>query len=548
MFEFGRPTHIFDLQKIQGGLTVRWGKSGETLELLNGQTVTLDDKVGVIADAKQVESLAGIMGGAATAVSDHTLDIYAEAAFWWPNAIAGRSRRFNFSTDAGHRFERGVDPQTTVEHLEHLTSLILSICGTEKSTVGPVDDHQINMPVLTPVQVRVERVNKVLGTTISQQAMADALQSLGLEVEQASGKLTVHPPSYRFDLKIEEDLIEEIARMVGFENLPATAPQAPITPKIRPENQRHGFAVRRQLADLGYQETINFSFVDEQWERTLAGNEEPIQLLNPIASQMNVMRSSLMGSLLQVAKFNLDRKAYRVRIFESGRVFRRDATVQDGLQSVKGIDQPVLIAGLAYGPLYPLAWNGSEKLSDFFDMKSDVCRLMTGHTLKFEAAAHPALHPGRTARISNQHQAVGWIGELHPQWRQQWGFAHAPVLFELDMDAVMRHPLPHAQSISRLHPVERDLAIVVKEEVTHDALMDCIKNANTTDLLNNATLFDVYRPSKPDAAVQAGEKSMAVRLFLQSTDENTLTDAQIDAVIQSVVDTLSRQLSARLRA
>ncbi len=548
MFEFGRPTHIFDLQKIQGGLTVRWGKSGETLELLNGQTVTLDDKVGVIADAKQVESLAGIMGGAATAVSDHTLDIYAEAAFWWPNAIAGRSRRFNFSTDAGHRFERGVDPQTTVEHLEHLTSLILSICGTEKSTVGPVDDHQINMPVLTPVQVRVERVNKVLGTTISQQAMADALQSLGLEVEQATGKLTVHPPSYRFDLKIEEDLIEEIARMVGFENLPATAPQAPITPKIRPENQRHGFAVRRQLADLGYQETINFSFVDEQWERTLAGNEAPIQLLNPIASQMNVMRSSLMGSLLQVAKFNLDRKAYRVRIFESGRVFRRDATVQDGLQSVKGIDQPVLIAGLAYGPLHPLAWNGSEKLSDFFDMKSDVCRLMTGHTLKFEAAEHPALHPGRTARISNQHQAVGWIGELHPQWRQQWGFAHAPVLFELDMDAVMRHPLPHAQSISRLHPVERDLAIVVKEEVTHDALMDCIKNANTTDLLNNATLFDVYRPSKPDAAVQAGEKSMAVRLFLQSTDENTLTDAQIDAVIQSVVDILSRQLSARLRA
>jgi len=548
MFEFGRPTHIFDLQKIQGGLTVRWGKSGETLELLNGQTVTLDDKVGVIADAKQVESLAGIMGGAATAVSDHTLDIYAEAAFWWPNAIAGRSRRFNFSTDAGHRFERGVDPQTTVEHLEHLTSLILSICGTEKSTVGPVDDHQINMPVLTPVQVRVERVNKVLGTTISQQAMADALQALGLEVEQATGKLTVHPPSYRFDLKIEEDLIEEIARMVGFENLPATAPQAPITPKIRPENQRHGFAVRRQLAALGYQETINFSFVDEQWERTLAGNDAPIQLLNPIASQLNVMRSSLMGSLLQVAKFNLDRKAYRVRIFESGRVFRRDATVQDGLQSVKGIDQPVLIAGLAYGPLHPLAWNGSEKLSDFFDMKSDVCRLMTGHALKFEAAEHPALHPGRTARISNQHQVVGWIGELHPQWRQQWGFAHAPVLFELDMDAVMRHPLPHAQSISRLHPVERDLAIVVKEEVTHDALMGCIKNANTTDLLNNATLFDVYRPSKPDAAVQAGEKSMAVRLFLQSTDENTLTDAQIDAVIQSVVDTLSRQLSARLRA
>jgi phenylalanyl-tRNA synthetase beta chain len=548
MFEFGRPSHIFDLQKIQDGLNVRWAKPGETLELLNGQTVILDEKVGVIADAKQVESLAGIMGGAATAVSDHTTDIYAEAAFWWPNAIAGRSRRFNFSTDAGHRFERGVDPQTTVEHLEHLTSLILAICGTENSTVGPVDDHQIDMPVVTPVTVRVERANKVLGTAISQNDMVNALKALGLEVEQAAGKLTVHPPSFRFDLKIEEDLIEEIARMVGFENLPATAPKAPIAPKIRAENQRHGFAVRRQLADLGYQETINFSFVDEQWERTLAGNDAPIKLLNPIASQLNVMRSSLMGSLLQVAKFNLDRKAYRVRIFESGRVFLRDASVNDGLQSVKGIHQPVFISGLTYGPLHPLGWNGSDKLSDFFDMKSDVCRLMTGHALKFEAAIHPALHPGRSARISNETQVVGWIGELHPQWRQQWGFAHAPVLFELDMDAVMRHPVPHALPVSRLHPVERDLAIVVREEVTHDALMDCIKKADSTHLLKDVTLFDVYRPSKPDTSVQTGEKSMAVRLVLQSTDENTLTDAQVDVVIQSVVDTLNRQLSARLRA
>ncbi|MFM7697244.1 MAG: phenylalanine--tRNA ligase subunit beta, partial [Limnohabitans sp.] len=548
MFELGRPTHIFDLQKIQGGLHVRWAKPSESLTLLNGQTVTLDDKVGVIADAKQVESLAGIMGGAATAVSDDTQDVYAEAAFWWPSAIAGRSRRFNFSTDAGHRFERGVDPQTTVEHLEHLTSLILSICGTDKTIVGPINDHPVNMPVPTPVSLRVERANKVLGTALSQQVMLDALQALGLEVEESSGKLTVYPPSYRFDLKIEEDLIEEIARMVGFENLPATAPQAPITPKIRPENQRHGFAVRRQLADLGYQETINFSFVDEHWERTLAGNDSPIQLLNPIASQMNVMRSSLMGSLLQVAKFNLDRKAHRVRVFETGRVFRRDPSVQDSLQTVQGIHQPVLVAGLAYGLLHPLGWNGTDKLTDFFDVKSDVCRLMTGHALTFEAATHPALHPGRTARISCQQQAVGWIGELHPEWRQQWGFTHAPVLFELDMNAVIAHPVPYAQSVSRLHPVERDLAIVVKEDITHDALMDCIKKADTSQLLKNATLFDVYRPSKTVASVQTDEKSMAVRLFLQSTDENTLTDAQIDSVIQSVVDTLSRQLSARLRA
>ena len=548
MFEFGRPSHIFDLAKIHGDLEVRWGQAGEQLELLNGQTVTVDDKVGVIADAKAVESLAGIMGGQATAVSDDTQDIYMEAAFWWPQAVAGRSRRFNFSTDAGHRFERGVDPALTVEHIEHITSLVLSICGTSNTQVGPVDDQIINLPVLNPVTLRVERANKIIGTQLSQVEMVAALKGLDLPVTELPGLISVTPPSYRFDLKIEEDLIEEVARMVGFDKLPDTPPQAPITPKLQAENKRNSFQLRRQLAALGYQETINFSFVDAKWEHTLAGNDKPIELLNPIASQMSVMRSSLMGSLLQVAKFNLDRKATRVRVFEIGRVFLRDAHIQDSLQSVAGINQPMRVAGLSLGPAQPLGWNATRSTADFFDVKADVCALMSGHHLTFIAAEHPALHPGRGARIESKGRVVGWLGELHPQWRQQWDFTQAPVLFELYLDDVLAHDVPQAKPISRLQDVERDLAVVVDEGTTHQALMDCIWSAPVQGLLQDAILFDVYRPLKEGGAVQLGEKSLAVRLILQSTDETTLTESQIEESVQAVVNQLTTHLKAKLRS
>jgi phenylalanyl-tRNA synthetase beta chain len=548
MFELGRPTHMFDLEKINSSLHVRWAHREETLELLNGQKVTLDEKVGVIADAKQVESLAGIMGGAATAVSDDTTDVYAEAAFWWPSAIAGRSRRFNFSTDAGHRFERGVDPQTTVDHLEYITHWVVSICGTPNTRIGPIDDHVMGLPSATPVRMRVARANKVLGTQLSSHEMVDALKALGLSLTHTAEDIVVTPPSYRFDLKIEEDLIEEVARMVGFDRLPTTPPQAPITPNLPLESKRSMMSVKQHMVELGYQETINFSFVDAQWESTLAGNDQPIQVLNPIASHMAVMRSSLMGSLLQVARFNLDRKTHRVRVFEVGRVFKRDPSIQEGLQTVTSIDQPMHLAGLALGPLQPLGWNTTQRQVEFFDIKADVSHLLHGHDLQFVSAPHPALHPGRSARIDVQGQPIGWLGELHPRWRQAWGFQHAPVLFELQMDAVLAKPMPRAVPVPKLHPVERDLAIVVKESVTHDALMACIRQTQNQGLLEHVVLFDIYRPHKADANLQPGEKSMAVRLMLQSRDEQTLTDAQIDGVVQALIQQLTQQLGARWRA
>jgi len=550
MFEFGRPSHIFDLDKIHGGLQVRWGREGEQLKLLNGNTVTVDAKVGVIADDHQVESLAGIMGGDATAVSDHTQNIYIEAAFWWPAAIAGRSRRFNFSTDAGHRFERGVDPQQTVEHIERITQLVIDICGTANTQVGPMDDQTVNVPVHPPVTLRVARAVKVMGMPLSQDQCANALRGLGFAVTEGEGTVTVQPSSWRFDLQIEEDLIEEIARMVGYNNLPTTPPLAPITAKVRAESQRSPFAVRRSLASLGYQETINFSFVEESWEQQLSGNANPIRLLNPIASQMSVMRSSLMGSLLQVVKFNTDRKADRVRVFELGRVFLRDSSVQDTDTTVHGFCQPMRVSGMAWGPVEAAGWTGKSRQVDFYDVKADVQALLAPVQATFEAAEHPALHPGRSARVLINGKAVGFVGELHPRWRQAWDLANAPVVFELDLDAVLQRPVPVAQAVARHQAVERDLAVIVAEHVTHAQLMAAVWSAPSQGLLRDAMLFDVYRPQvgkTPTGGLADGEKSLAVRLTFNS-DEATLTEAQIEAVMNAQLVQLATQLNARLRA
>ncbi|HQQ69955.1 MAG TPA: phenylalanine--tRNA ligase subunit beta, partial [Alicycliphilus sp.] len=551
MFEFGRPSHIFDLDKIHGGLQVRWGRAGEQLKLLNGNTVSLDEKVGVIADDQAVESLAGIMGGDATAVGGDTRHIYVEAAFWWPEAVAGRSRRYNFSTDAGHRFERGVDPALTVEHIERITQLVIEICGTPQTAAAPIDDQQVNLPAPAAVRMRVARAAKVIGMPLTQAQCADALKRLGLPVEEGDSVLTVQPPSFRFDLRLEEDLIEEVARVVGYNKLPTTPPLAPITPKLRAESRRSAFAVRRELAALGYQETINFSFVEERWEQDLAGNATPIKLLNPIASQLSVMRSSLLGSLLQVLKFNLDRKAGRVRVFELGRVFLRDASVKNTDSTVEGVAQPMRIAALAYGAQDALQWGRKDKAVDFYDAKGDVEALLAPLRPTFEPATHPALHPGRSARVLLDGRAVGFVGELHPQWRQSWELPAAPVLFELELDAVLQRQVPAFRAVAKRQLVERDIAVVVAERITHDEVMRNVSGALPAELLRSAVLFDVFRPQPQRAGEAAGglthgEKSLAIRLTLGS-DAEALTDAQIETAVQTVLQVLARQTGARLR-
>ena len=546
MFELGQPTHIFDLDKIHGGLVVRWGHAGETLKLLSGSTVTLDEQVGVIADAQVVESLAGIMGGDATAVSDDTQNIYVEAAFWWPDAVAGRSRRFNFSTDAGHRFERGVDPAQTVQHIERMTQLVIDICGTADTACGPVDDQVLRLPEARPVTLRAARAARVIGVPVTQAQCADVFRRLGLQFTEAPGTVTVVPPSWRFDLRIEEDLIEEVIRVVGYDTLPTTAPVAPVVARVQTESRRSAHAVRRALAALDYQETISFSFVEEQLEATLAGNTQPIRVLNPIAAPLAVMRSSLLGSLLGVLRTNLARKATRVRVFELGRVFMRDASVADGPLSVAGVRQPMRVAGLAYGAADGLQWGVKERSVDFFDVKGDLQMLLSPQTLSFAAAEHPALHPGRCAAVHRNGRLLGHVGELHPRWRQSWELPQAPVLFELDLQAVLDTVVPVFAPVQRQQSVWRDLALVVRDTVSHDSLVNALLQ-DPSALVRKATLFDIYKPAQPVAGIAADERSLALRLELLD-DEVTLSEDRIEVAMAAAVQRAQLSCGARLRA
>ncbi|MFT4191917.1 MAG: phenylalanine--tRNA ligase subunit beta, partial [Comamonas sp.] len=364
----------------------------------------------------------------------------------------------------------------------------------------------------------------------------------------------VTPPAYRFDIQIEEDLIEEVARLIGYQQLPTTPPLAPITARRKTEVRRDRFAVRHALAGLGYQETINFSFVEECWEADLAGNAQPIRLLNPIASPMSVMRSSLLGSLLQVLRFNLDRKAPRVRVFEIGRVFVRDEGVPAGESTVKGIRQPLRVAGLAYGDVDGTSWTHKDRRADFYDAKGDVQALLAPLAPVFEPAEHPALHPGRCARVLVDGQAIGYVGELHPRWRQQYELPHAPVMFELALDAVLQRALPAARAVPRFQAVERDIAFTAPEALSYGELEATIRQtARASTLLRDVQLFDVYRPQAgkgeavDTAPAELPAKSLAVRLTLASEDA-TLTDAEVDALVQRVIAACEQALPVKLRA
>jgi len=539
MLELGRPTHIFDLDKVSGALEVRWGKSGERVELLNGQTVAVDETVGVIADDAGVEALAGIMGGEATAVSDATRNIYIEAAFWWPQAVAGRARRYNFTTDAAHRFERGVDYETTVEHIEHVTRLILEICGGEP---GPIDDTVTALPERRPVRMRVARAQKVIGIPISADEIAHVFRRLTLPFEWEGESFVVTPPSYRFDLEIEEDLIEEVARVHGFDRIPAHPPRAAARMSALPEEQRSLHAVRERFAARDYYEVINFSFVEPAWEADFAGCRDPIRLLNPIASPQSVMRSSLIGSLVDNVRYNLARKVERVRVFEIGRAFLRDPGAADGPLSVAGLRQPMRIGAAAFGPAVEAQWGEPLRGVDFFDVKADVEALFAPLGVRFEAGVHPALHPGRAARVLCQDREAGWVGELHPQWQRKYELPGPVVLVELDATALESVPLPRAEVPSRFPTVVRDISMLVDAATPAQALLDAIY-AERPGIVRQVGIFDLYQgKGLPD-----GKKSLALRVVMQDT-ERTLTDVEADEARDAIVALLTRMFSATLRS
>ncbi len=541
MLELGRPLHVYDLAKLRGTIDVRFGRKGEQLKLLNEQVVGLESDILAITDDSGPIGLAGIMGGDSTKADAATRDVFLEAAFFFPDAIAGRARRYNFTSDASHRFERGVDFDNNVAGIERATRLILEICGGEP---GPVVDTIAALPERNPVRMRVARARKVIGIDVPADEMADIFARLALptrvEGRAEGASLVVTPPSYRFDLAIEEDLIEEVARVYGFERIPAEPPRARAAMRSQPESKRSLHALRAQLAVSGYREVINFSFVEPDSESELAGNRDPIRLLNPIASQLSVMRSSLMSGLVGAVRYNVNRKATRVRVFEVGRVFLRSPGAPDGPLEVADIRQPMRVAAAAFGAAAPEQWGITGRATDFYDVKGDLEALLAPRRARLEPAAHPALHPGRSARVILDEQPVGWLGELHPRWQQKYEMPGPVVLFELDAAPLQAVDVPRYRPVSRFPPVTRDISITVPEAIrVQDVLEDLERHRPAC--VDAVRLFDLYR----GPGIEMGEKSLAFRVLLQDT-EKTLTDNEVDAALQQVQQRLE-QFGGKLR-
>jgi len=538
MLELGRPLHVYDLDKLQGGIDVRFGSKGERLKLLNEQTVEVDENVLCITDGSGPIGLAGIMGGDSTKAETDSRNIFLESAFFFPDAIAGRTRRFNFSSDAAHRFERGVDFDNNVDGIERATELILAICGGEP---GPTVDDVARLPERNPVHVRSARAARVLGISVSDAEIASIFSRLGFAATKTADGFDVTPPSYRFDIAIEEDLIEEIARIYGYERIPANQPRARAAMQAQREAVRPIMRVKEAIAARDYQEVINFSFVEEAWERDFCGNPAPVKLQNPISSQLSVMRSSLAGSLVANVRYNLNRKQARVRAFELGRVFRSDPKAEDGPLSVQGIDQPLRIAGIAYGPAYPEQWGLAGRNVDFHDVKGDVESLFTAGSIRFERASHAALHPGRSASVLLGGEVIGWLGELHPRWQQKYELPQAPILFELQLDALLAAPMPAYREVSKFPPVIRDLAVVVDDAQPAQVLLEAMLRDRPA-VVQDLWLFDLYRGK----GVEEGKKSLAFRVVMQDTSK-TLTDAEVEAAVAQLLQLLASSVGAKLR-
>jgi phenylalanyl-tRNA synthetase beta chain len=526
LLELGQPLHAFDLAKLKGDIEVRGAREGETLELLNQQTVELQSDMLVIADGNGAVALAGIMGGAATAVSEATRDIFLESAFFAPAAIAGKARRLGLSTDSSHRFERGVDFAATQQALERSTQLVLDICG---GTAGAIIEVVARLPQRTTIRLRAARARSVLGMDMSDADMARLLNLLGLEFSQADGVFTVTPPSYRFDLAIEEDLIEELARLYGYDRIPAMPPHAGLTMLPVPETHRDGDAVRTLLAARDYQEVVTYSFVDESWEREQLGNDNPIKLRNPIASNMCVMRSSLFGGLLNTLVYNLNRKQQRVRLFEIGACFR------------DGFSQSQKLAGLCFGETFAEQWGEAARAVDFFDVKIDI-EVIIGRNAVFSPSQHPLLHPGQCARVGLNGRDVGIIGALHPRWQQHFDLPQSAVLFEIDLQAALLLNIPEFSEVPKFPPVRRDLAVVVDETVSVQSMIDAMR-AESDNLISEVALFDVYRGK----GIVENKKSLAFLVLMQDT-QRTLTDDEADSAVSQLVAAMARQCGAVLRS
>jgi phenylalanyl-tRNA synthetase beta chain len=533
MLELGQPMHAFDLDQLDGRINVRYANKDEKITLLDGKEIDLDDSSLVIADNSRALALAGIMGGENSGVSDQTKAIFLESAYFAPEVIAGKARSFGLHTDSSHRFERGVDPQLQLRAIDRATELVLEICGGQ---AGPVSEETSaeHPGDRDAIDLRFDRIQRVLGISLQQDEIVEILQRLGMEVKQTDNGWSVTPPSFRFDIEIEADLLEELARIHGYNNVPRTQPSYHAKMQPLAEAQQPISRLRQTLVSRGYFEAITYSFVDPKSEAILDPENKPVELANPLSSEMSVMRTTIWPGLLQAVKHNLNRQHDRVRLFETGQVFLRSGDATE-------LDQVDMLSGAICGSIHGEQWADTAREVDFYDLKADVEALLVGQAIEYRAEAHPALHPGQSAGLYKDGKLIGWMGALHPRVVVDLDLAKTVYVFELNLAAVQQSQLPSFLSLSKFPEVRRDLAILISESVTAQAIESCVWEASS-EILREVRVFDIYTGK----GVDSGLKSVALGLILQDFSR-TLTDQEIDSEFESVVSALNQNFAATLR-
>lgn len=529
LLEFGQPMHAFDLTKLSGGIQVRFAKKDEPIKLLNNTDVKLASDDLVIADDSGAIALAGIMGGESTSVTDATSNIFLESAFFTPDSIAGKARRLGLSTDSSYRFERGVDFGITQMALERATALVLAICGGKAGEMIAVINTLPNRKI---VYLRYARLLSVLGISIPQATVGTLLAQLGFEFSANGDVFAVHAPTYRFDIAIEEDLIEEIARLHGYDKIAAITPTASLGMLPASESALNQAWLRDTLQMQGYQEIVTYSFVDESWERDLLGNPNPIKLKNPIASNLSVMRSGLWGGLLDTLTYNLNRKQERAMLFELGSSYHHSEQ--------SAYSENLRVAGLYYGSFQPEQWGVIAKEVDFYDVKATVDCLTHGKA-EYRAETHNALHPGQSARVYLDGNPIGWLGKLHPKWQQHYSLAKNTYLFELEALPLLHKPLAQYAEVPKALAIRRDLAVIVDADLPVQHLFDAITQASIS-LVIQVQLFDIYQGK----GIPENKKSLALSVLMQDTHK-TLVDTEAEVAMAELLKLLENQFSASLR-
>ncbi|SUB63684.1 Phenylalanine--tRNA ligase beta subunit [Plesiomonas shigelloides] len=538
LLEMGQPMHAFDHAKIDGGIVVRMAEEGEKLTLLDGNEVTLRADTLVVADHSRPLAMAGIFGGEYSGVTAETKDVLLECAFFSPLSITGRARAYGLHTDSSHRFERGVDYAVQNKAMERATALLLEICGGE---AGPVVDvtSAAHLPQAATITLRRSKLDALIGYHVEDDVVTDILTRLGCQVSKTAEGWTAVAPSWRFDMEIEEDLVEEVARIFGYNNIPNEAPLAELRMNDHREANLPLKRVKAALVDKGYQEAITYSFVDPKVQALLHPGEEAMILPNPISVDMSAMRLSLWSGLIGAAVYNQNRQQSRVRIFESGLRFVPDAAAENGVR------QEVMLAGLLTGNRSNEHWGQESKTVDFFDMKGDLEAVLelTGRLddVKFEACSNPALHPGQSAALVLDGEQIGFIGALHPELERKLDLNGRTMLFEVLWDKISQRTITSAQSISRFPANRRDIAIVVDESVSAQNIIDECRKVGGNQLVG-VNLFDVYRGK----GVNDGCKSLAISLTLQDTSR-TLEEEEIANAVSGIVEALKVRFQASLR-